>query len=61
VPQAAFVISLLLVFGCRLCAPLAQRKGWTLAAAVLRCTSEPRLSLPRRTWETTRTLIYDLQ
>ena len=54
VPQAAFILSLLLVFGSRLCAPLAQWTGWALAAPVLRCTSEPRLSLPRRTWEATR-------
>jgi hypothetical protein len=30
-----------------------------LAAAVLRCASEPRLRLPRRTWEATRTLISE--
>jgi len=54
VPQAAFILSLLLVFGSRLCAPLAQWTGWALAAPVLWCTSEPRLSLPRRTWEATR-------
>ena len=54
VPQAAFILSLLLVFGSRLCAPLAQWTGWALAAPVLRCTRESRLSLPRRTWEATR-------
>lgn len=59
VPQAASVLSLLLVFGCWLCTPLAQWTGRALAAAVLWCTSEPRLSLLRRTWETTRILFSE--
>lgn len=50
VPQAAFILSLPLVFGCWLCAPLAQWKRRTLATGILWCTGEPRHGL-LRTWE----------
>jgi hypothetical protein len=55
VAQAAFVPSLLLlVFRRWLRTMLTQRECWSLAAAVLRCTSEPRHSLPGRTWKVIR-------